>query len=311
MKNHWLSGCRQFLRWGLLAVVLMVLLPGCERGDGPRLGSEAALAVAMENLELLLFSEAQQQFLALRDSLDPEDPYWELATYGLGLSLWKTSSPGDADYDRAQSLFALLARRGVARPVPAAAQLNLARMQMLFSLDPQESRLEDAILLLRELTQSGHATVRDEAALRLAEVYRMRFTDWQSATIAKQVLQDWLNRYPRNAYAAIMWEELAYLHLYFGENWSLALDAFVASSRRGVGPLLHEGKPFWVAAQLALELGRYHDAVRLLQLLAREFPASGFAYEAIESLRRIQREVPGMQLIQIPIVAQGGSGVLR
>jgi tetratricopeptide (TPR) repeat protein len=277
-----------------------LLSAGCSWGTAPEAALEKELARARLFLESLNFNDAGGVYRELVDRLAVDDPHWPEAAFGYASSLWHQTPPSQRAVAEATALFQRIAVEKPATEWAQAALLNLARIEMLRDFPGDVENPTGAIPILEELVAGGSGFIRHEALLRLVECHRMDFHDWASVETGLRRLRDWLDQYPDNPLASVMWEQVANMELLDFKREAAALEAFTEAAAIGFADPSRAGQLLWLMGELAREQRLFEQAARSYRQLIIEAPFSGRAYEARQMLEWIRETIPGMQHIDIP-----------
>ncbi len=279
---------------------LCLLLAGCGWGRDRTAVLEEELARAGAYLDALNFRFALPIYAAVYRELPVEDSHWLEAAFGYANCLWHVAPPSRQNINRAIEVFERIAAEAPGTDWAAAARLSLARIEMLRNFPGDQENPAGAIPILERLLDEAEGPIRHEAMLRLAECHRMDFDNPESLRTARALLTGWLERYPDNPLASVMWEQVGLLDLLSFNDPAGALAALMQAEAIGFGDPGRKGQLLWRMAVLGEQTGRMDLAVRYYQKLILEVPASGRAYEAQQALQRIRDTVPGMEAIEVP-----------
>jgi tetratricopeptide (TPR) repeat protein len=283
----------------LLFAGFMIVGGGCG-GDGmsgSRIRSE--LETGRDFLNSLNFNQALAIYRLLYGDLTEADAEWSEAAFGYATCLWHAAPASEANVNQAESIF-----REIVDTIPESdwariSRLHLARIRMLRDFPGDLEDPEGAIPLLEGLLDDP-TVVRHEALLRLAECYRMDYDNPGKLRRAKQILEEWLQEYPENPFAAAMWEQVAWIELLDFENREGALEAFQRAFELGFADPTREGELLWRIAELALATGDPKLAATYYARVVTDAPSSGRGFEAQEKIKTLRDTVPGMESVPVP-----------
>jgi tetratricopeptide (TPR) repeat protein len=278
---------------------LGVILSGCGGETTKEGGINRQLEAGARFLDSLNFNQAADIYELLYKDLEETDGRWPEAAFGYAVALWNRTPPSPESIGQAEEVFEQVSRAVPGTEWDRAARLNLARIHMLRDYPGDEEDPEAAIPILEALTREN-GLLRHEALVRLAECHRMRYDDDESLTAARDQLMSWLEQYPDNPLASLMWEQVGWLELEDLQDREAAVAAFERAAALGFADPSKKGMLLWTLAQLLLEENEPQRAAVYFTRLIEEAPASGRAYEAQVALRKIRETVPGMESLTIP-----------
>jgi len=290
---------------GLFALCLASTGPARAQEPAPRqqLKEAADLFVRFE------FDRAIEAFTRIREQLDPADPLYREATFGLAVALHHRTPPLAEHNQQAAELYRELA--DTARDdIAARSLLNLGRVLELRDFQGDPIQPDEAAKVYDEvLNDYAGQPIEHEAAFRYAGALIQQYEEPETVEAGVRFLEGWLDDHPDNAYAGGM-HLVLYDHYREDSQNAQALDHLVEGEVVGL-PVPRVGEYYWQAGELARKLpDRLDTAVRFYTKTVVETPSSGRAYQALDRLRALAEANPDAG-IEIPEFVFGRAAATR
>jgi len=290
-----------------LCVTIGVALAGFAAAQTPtprqQLNAAAELVVRFE------FDQAIDAFTHMRDQLDPGDPVYREATFGLAVALQHRTPPLAEYNQRAADLYRELAD-SAQDDIAARSLLNLGRILELRDFQGDPIKPDEAAEVYDEvITQYPDQPITHEAAFRYAGALIQQYDQPERVQAGVDFLEGWLDDHPDNPFAGGM-HLVLYDHYREDNQNAQALRHLVEGDAVGL-PVPRVGEYYWQAGELAREFPDQLDtAVRFYTKTVVETPSSGRAYQALDRLRALAEANPDAG-IEIPDFVFGRAAATR
>ena len=257
-------------------------------GCGGSSDSENALEKGVNALRIFDFDEAYDYLSVAVGEMDPSDPQWVEAAYGLGVAAWHRSPSAAEFIEEAVELFQKVASVTDDDQVRFRCYLSLGRIEEIRDFVEEDKNVEGA----------PGSELASRAVFRLAQTYIDELNE-ESYETAVAMVSDYLTEYPDVRFANVGWQYVADIEKYYRKDNRAALAAMKKAYALGFAVESKEDIYIWQMANLALSVGDLEDGVVYLTEVVRSYPRSKFRWVSQQKLKELAEEYPQMN-IEIP-----------
>ncbi len=296
MSDH---GLRRHSR-GIAAYAAMMMLAftaivqfGCAKKGVSEEQDAAVIDRAEELLALYDFDEAYKLLTPHLGLMEEGTPEWARALYLHSMAGWQSLPPSRGRIEDAREAFHYLAEKAPASTYAPMALRNLGRMAELRTYPGDVMDTEKARDYYQRVLEGWPGTLMaHEAAARLAGTYIQDVLNVGSIQKGVTFLEDYLEQYPNNELAGLMWEYLAETRYLMLDDKEGALLALINADKAGWVDPNKTLMNLWRMANLAEELGQVELAVSAYRRVIIEHTRGGRSWEARQRLLALRDAHP-------------------
>jgi len=258
------------------------------------------LKKGLKAISIFDYGEALYQLRAVPDSLPEGSKEWEKATFGLASALRYTQPTTEENTREAIELFELLAAKAKSPVIRSLSQMELGRIWEISDFAGDSVDLEKAREYYRAvIDERAEPGIANEAVIRLGNSLIKEFKDPAQVQEGINVVTDYLEKYPDNAQAAVMWQLIAVAEDMVRNDQKAALEAYEKAYGLGFAVPSKADNFLWIMVRLAKETGNEEKAVKYAQATLSDTPRSAHGTLARRLLEEMQQKHPDWN-IEIP-----------
>ncbi|MGJ3244332.1 MAG: tetratricopeptide repeat protein [Opitutales bacterium] len=297
-----------------LAGALALGLAGCGQSVTDPEETRELMDEAEQYLALYSFEQAYDAFSRARQALAPGSEEWIRATYFTATAGWHRTPGTDAYETEALDLLRELQETAPDSMYARRAPAIIGRILELedYPGDPIElERAAEVYKAALDAIGKGEAAIHHHViALRYGSLFSRYIGEDEKILRGCRFLEDWLERYPDNYYAAVMWEWLAMTYMVQLQDDARAYAAWKEVARIGFTNESRMGVSLQRMGELAMSLGKYEEAGIWFSRSIRDAPRSGVAWVSRQMMLEIEEKHPGT-FDEIPPLVTFGQKVTR